>query len=234
MRKMNDHETAGKGASTPQGQMPDDGLDFEPAKLEAANDGHADPTANGTAPDPFDPGPLRLAQTGIGNLGVKKALTIVPHRTPDKSWWVRVHPDDAYCLETAVISLKEEREIYLVAPDLRDELATEATFVPKAFFTSITRQGMLFLWHIGLPGPDGKLNPWHRSAMEAKDIARKRWVRVVANQPANGYDVYETVVEPPAPEWPNLPFKEILRISFKDWYISDRNHPVLRRLRGEV
>ena len=35
------------------------------------------------------------------------------------------------------------------------ELATEATFSPRTFFTAINRQGVVFLWPIRLPGPDG-------------------------------------------------------------------------------
>jgi hypothetical protein len=67
------------------------------------------------APDPFDPASLRISGEMSATLGVKKALLTVPTRKPDKSWFVRVHPDDAYHLSTAVIELKEDRETYLVA-----------------------------------------------------------------------------------------------------------------------
>ena len=46
--------------------------------------------------------------------------------------------------------------------------------------------------------------------------------------------VFEATGQLPDPEWPDLPFKELLRIAFKDRFISDLNHPVLHRLRGEV
>jgi hypothetical protein len=78
-------------------------------------------------PDPFDPAALRLSQGFAANIGVKKALLSVPVRKPDKSWFVRVHPDQNYRLQTAVIELKEDRggETYLVERSLWPGLATD-------------------------------------------------------------------------------------------------------------
>jgi hypothetical protein len=36
------------------------------------------------------------------------------------------------------------------------------------------------------------------------------------------------------PIWPGLPMREILRVAFRDKMISDRDHAVLRALRGEA
>jgi hypothetical protein len=46
------------------------------------------------------------------------------------------------------------------------------------------------------------------------------------------YDVFEGSNDLPEPSWPEVSFKEILRIAFKDNYIETPDHPVLRRLRG--
>jgi hypothetical protein len=48
------------------------------------------------------------------------------------------------------------------------------------------------------------------------------------------YEVNEATAQLTEPAWPDLPFREILRIGFRDKMISEWNHPVLRRLRGEV
>jgi hypothetical protein len=48
------------------------------------------------------------------------------------------------------------------------------------------------------------------------------------------YDVFVAAGELGEPEWPTAPFSELLRIAFRDRLIDDLNHPVLRRLRGEV
>src|SRR6516225_1506979 len=70
------------------------------------------------AADPFDPASLRLSGDAAAGLGVRKALLTIPVRKPDKTWWVRTHPNEQYQLQTAVIELKEERETYLVAQSL--------------------------------------------------------------------------------------------------------------------
>lgn len=185
-------------------------------------------------PDPFDPERLKLSQDFAGNLSVKKLLTTVPVRKPDKTWWVRVNPREDCRIQTAVVELKEDREIYLVDPALRAHLSTESVFGVRAIFTAINRQGVLFLWPIVLPSADGKTLEWHRSALEAATIAQDRWIRVRANLALGAYEVMEATGELPEPAWPDLSFGEVLRIAFKDRFIQTLDHPVLRRLRGEV
>lgn len=187
------------------------------------------------APDPFDPAALRLTGDAMAGLGVKRALITVPVRKPDKSWWVRVHTGQDYQLPTAVVELKEDREgTYLVAADLWPALATEATFRYVALFTAINRQGVLFLWPVKLPGPDGRADEWSKSALEAADRAARGWIRVTANMSLGAYEVWEATGDIPEPEWPEQPFRDLLRIAFKDRFISAPDHPVLRKLRGEI
>lgn len=106
-------------------------------ELETGDAGGGPPSESGAvaaaAPDPFDPASLRLSQNFAASTGVKKLLTTVPVRKPDKSWFVRVHPDPSYSLETAVVDLKEDQETYLVERSLWDELASESTFCPCFF-----------------------------------------------------------------------------------------------------
>src|SRR5262245_14272634 len=189
---------------------------FDPAELERP----AEVTAP-AGPDPFDPTSLRLSQDFAASLGVKKALLSVPVRKPDKSWFVRVNPDERYRLQTAVIELKEDREIYLVAPALWPDLAGEATFSPRALFTAVNRQGVLFLWPVRLPGADGKVDEWSRTAMECADMAAKGWVRVMANMALGGYEAWQATGQLAEPEWPQAPFRDLLRVAFRDRFISD-------------
>ena len=180
---------------------------------------------------PFDPANLRLSQNFGASAGVKKLTTTIPVRKPGKQDFVRVHPDPAYQIETAVLEFKEERETFLVAPELRDELLGELT--PKALFTTINRQKVVSLWPIILPGEDGRINSWSESAMDAATLGQKKWVRVSANMSLGAYDVFEATGEIPEPEWPELDLGQILEIAFKGRFIKDSNHPILKRLRGE-
>ncbi len=182
------------------------------------------------ATDIFDLSRLRLSQDFGASVGVKKALLTIPVRKPDRQWFIRVNPDPQCRLETAILEIKEDRESYLVDPSLWPELAGE--IVPKVLLTAINRQGVLFLWPVRLPGEDGKQDAWSASALEAGNLAMKGWIRIAANMPLGAYEVFEASANLPEPQWPELSFQQLLRIAFKDRFIKDLEHPVLRKLRG--
>jgi hypothetical protein len=152
-------------------------------------------------------------------------------RKPSRQEFFRTHSNADYRLETAVLELKEERETYLVAPELWSEIPTE--LVPKVLYTTINRQGVLTLWPIRLPGEDGRLDEWNATAHEVAEMAQSRWVRIAANMSLGTYDVFTAVGSLPEPEWPNVGFPEILAIAFRGRFIETLDHPALRRLRGE-
>jgi hypothetical protein len=191
-------------------------------------------TGNVPVVDPFDPSRLRLSQDFVAAAGVKKVLNTIPVRKPSKEWFVMTHPDPSYRIQTCVVELKEDSETYLVDPSLWPELAGESTFSPRALMTAINRQGVLFLWPIRLPGPDGRLYEWSRSAMEAATHANGKWVRVQANMSLGAYEIYEAAGQWAAPEFPTVPFQQLLKLAFKDKFITSLDHPVLKRLRGEA
>jgi hypothetical protein len=173
---------------------------------------------------------LRLDQNFVETAGVKKLLTTVPVRKPNPQDFVRVHPDPKYRETLAVIELKEAREVYLVPPVVANELPGE--FYMATLFTAVSRQGVVFLWPVRLPGSDGKILEWHRSAAEAAERAMKTWVRVKANMDLGAYEIYEAANTVSEPQWPAASFNELLRTAFRDRLIADFDHPVIQRLRG--
>lgn len=182
-------------------------------------------------PNPFDPASLRLDQNFAETVGVKKLLTTVPVRKPKPQDFVRVHSDPGYRLTpAAIIPVKEESEVYLVTPDIAIELPGE--YAVATLFTTINRQGVLHLWPIKLPGPDGKHNVWHRSEAEAADLATTKWVRVKANMSLGANEIIEATGNLSEPSWPDIPFAEILRIGFRDHIVDRVDHPLVQRLRG--
>lgn len=192
-----------------------------------------DGNADGMAPDPFDPAKLRLSNDPSSSLGVKKALLTVPVRKPAREWWVRSHPDPSFTLNTAVVELKEDREIYLVSPELWSDLSADTTFGLRAIMTAVNTAGVVFLWPIRLPGPDGKVDEWSRSALEAANMAQEKWVRVQANMSLGAYEVTTSETQTPA-VWPQVSFRELLRIAFRDHFIGSVDHPVVKKLKGEI
>src|SRR5262249_21745348 len=129
--------------------------------------------------DPFDPENLRLNQSFTEAAGVKKLLTTVPVRKPKKQDYVRVHPGENYRADLAIIELEEDRESYLVTPNTAIDLQNEVRV--KTLFTTINRQGVVFLWPVPVAAADARILEWHRSMREGAEMAMARWVRVQSN-----------------------------------------------------
>ncbi len=182
--------------------------------------------------NPFDPAALRLDQDFGAAIGVEKPLMRVPVRKPNRQEFVRVRAEDDFRLDTAVLELKEDREVYLVAPSLHGELFSE--IVPVRLYTTINRQGVLTLWNCRLPGADGKTNPWHESAIQAAELAMTRWVRVASDMPLGAYQPFTAAAVLPDPDWPDYTLARLLEIAFRNAYIDDPDHPALQRLRGQI
>jgi hypothetical protein len=191
------------------------------------------PAVAAAAFDPFDPENLRL-NVDFESLGVEKLLWTVRARKPANDAWVRVHPDPSYQVTTALIHMKDPEELYLVSPALWDQLATEPRFVKRLLRLTVTREGVPSLWPLRLPDHDGKLDDWGRTALQAAALAVTRWVRVTSNRDLAAYQVVTTKSDLPGPEWPTAPMRDLIHAAFKDFLIDDIDHPVLRKLRGEL
>jgi len=189
-------------------------------------------TEQQASPDPFNLTNLRLSQSFVETAGVKKLLTTVPVRKPSPQDFVRVHPDPAYRENFPIIELKDEREEYIVVAELVPALVGE--FVTKTLFTAINRQGTVFFWPVRLPSPDGKNLDWWRSSREAAELAMKSWIRVRANMNLGAYDIFQAASVISDPEWPQLGFWELIKIAFRDHLVDRIDHPVIKRLRGQV
>jgi hypothetical protein len=191
-------------------------------------------TAGSAHDDEFDLDSLRLPQDFSASTEVKKMLTTVPIRRPDPQEFIRVHLDPGWWLQTYVLEVKAYRETYLLHRSLHDELLARHEVVPKVLFTTVTRQGVLLLWPIRLPGPDGRLDSWNQSALEAIQPAMSHWVRVVPNHHLRAYEVFQATNLLEDPNWPAISFDEFMKIACKNRVINSWDHPVLRQLRGEI
>ena len=113
---------------------------------------------------------------------------------------------------------------------MRDLLPGDWT--PARIVTCINRQGVLFLWPLKLPDPDGRANSWHDTAIAGADLATRKWVKLVADMSLGGYQTYIATGELPEPEWPEHTFQRLLAVAFRDHLIRDMEHPVIARLLG--
>jgi hypothetical protein len=208
--------------------MSDRTQESDQVKASASVNGEA------AAPNPFDVASLRLTTDYQGG-AAKKVLLTVPVRKPHNSWFIRVHPDPAFRLETKVIEAGDgiQKEVYLVAKELWSELEGEPAFSSRVFYVGITKQGKLFIWPVNLPKDDGKDNSWNRSARDAATFTMTKWARVISDTTLGGYQLLEPPIVYPDPVWPDMTFDQILNLAFKNNRIADIDHIVLKNLRGE-
>ena len=185
---------------------------------------------NGT--NAFDLSRLRLSGDLASSGAVKKLLTTVPRRKPNRQEFVRVRPGEDHKIETWLLEIKDDRDLFLVDPEVALSLPGEVA--PYTLHTAINRQGNLFLWPTRLPSEDGRLMAWHRTAAEAAKRAETNWIRMAANMSAGYYDTWQALGDLGEPSWPEENFEALLKIAFADSFIRDFNHPILQRLRGEA
>lgn len=203
----------------------------EKPKIELARD--LDRTA--VAPDPFNVASLRLPPTFQETAGVRKIVSTVPVRKPHSQEWFRVHPDEEYRGNFALIFLREENEHYLLAPPLFEPLRKET--IPVTLYTVLNRTGVLFLWPAKLSGSGHRnADSWNASAHEAAAAAMKRSVRMQSNMGLGAYEHSFSDNSTPEndPAWPELTFEELLRIAFvkTGCFVDNFDHPVIKMLRG--
>jgi len=164
---------------------------------------------------------------------VKKYTVKVPVRKPHRHQWIQVHPE--WQIEVNIFEDKDstDRDVYLVGPKALEPLAGE--WSRKILFPYIDRQGNVFLWPIALPNENGMWNDWSESAYYAAQMARKSWVRVASNQRIGAYDVFTPKSQSlDDPDWSDCDFQELMDKAFKDHYINDTDHEVIRKLHGDL
>jgi len=135
----------------------------------------------------------------------------------------------------AVIDLKDDDEVYAVAPGMVEALKNEVVFT--TIHTVVDRHGVVSLWPIRLPPSDGSRdNSWHASARAAAENAMTQWTRIVANRQLGAYDVFTAPAGLPEPEFPaDKSMTDLLTVAFGGGYLVDSTeHPIVKKLRGLI
>ncbi|MFN7830066.1 MAG: hypothetical protein ACK5NX_02585 [Armatimonadota bacterium] len=175
---------------------------------------------------------LTLTQNFSQLAGVKKVVTTVPTRKPNKQLWLRVRSGAEWQVQVLTLTMQDTGDVYFVHPDLYGELADDVR--PMMLYLYITRDGTLCLWPVSLPSEDGRLNPWAQSAHTAAKAAQLGWVKVVSSQSLGAYEIRVPTARMDEPTWPELSMREILNLAFRDKLITSLDHPIVRGLRGEI
>ncbi len=169
-------------------------------------------------------------------LGVKRVYG-ASCRKPPRQEFIRTHPNPKMTFTAAIITLKEEMgETFLVDPPLLAEMQGEVK--ASMLVTTITRAGDLFLWPIAAPTDSNRSSRrWSQSSCDAAEAAKSAWVRVYAN---TGQGCYEWMIAGDSaaigePAWPEgLTIEKMLELCFRDNLITTLDHPVVKKLRGQL
>ena len=185
----------------------------------------------GPPPDIFDNlAALRLEPDAGALVGAVEVLAHVPIRKPSQTEWVRVHPDADMTLSTSFYVDRENRETYLVLPEMREVLITGVKVM--LLVTAVTSRGSVFLWPLALGDDTGRTNAWHETARDGATRAKSVRTKIASDMSAGHYRIFKAEGNLPEPEWPNKPFKELLRIAFRGRTIDNVEHPIVKQCRG--
>jgi hypothetical protein len=191
------------------------------------------PRMAGAVPFPDLEAALGLDDEGVN---VTELLLTVVCRKPRATEFFRVHPSETMAKTTWVFTDKEEigADTYFVMPAARPFITEHLR--PVLLVTCVNRQNIPFLWPIAVPAPDsnsGRQNRWGASALEAMEIAKRSWTKLTAGP--GFYRVFRAEKSDlPEPVWPDKSFVELLGVAFRETLIADQEHPIVRRLRGQV
>ena len=145
----------------------------------------------------------------------------------------RVHASPEMRISIAAVITEENQEMYLVPPDMRVNVANE--YAVFRLHVAMNRDGEVFLWPLKLPAAGARPNPWTESMTLAIETAKKSWVRVSANMAGQRYTIQLANNQQIGNPWrASLSMEELVNSAFEGRVIDTDDHPVIRRLRGEV
>jgi hypothetical protein len=167
---------------------------------------------------------------------VKKLLTTIPLRKPNKHEFFRVHPGAEYWKAMAFIELSQG-DIYQVMPNIVPHL-DPADFFFAYLCLAITRQATLFFWPLRISAGERR-NQWNESALIVAKTAIDSWTKMKSRrEEGRGGGYYEGEIALgnfPEPIWPTMTQQELYNIAFKGGRIIDQfEHPALQKLSGAI
>ena len=168
-------------------------------------------------------------------IGVTTEYTVIPIRNPKPDEFFRVMPGEEYTSDVNILQMKTDNEWYLVDEDILPQIQLESQLKVMQLYVCVSQNSTPFLCLIPLPDSDGKLNSWHESGHKSMEEAKNFWVRRQADHSNQSYLVTKAINgQLPDPRWPTEPLDDLIEKAFDHLYIDRIDHPVLRRLRGEV
>jgi len=164
--------------------------------------------------------------------GVKRLHNNIRIKKPSKGIFIQVHPDVKFHIQATLYKDPKDGSHYFVSESVIESFPTKVS--PQTLYTSVTREGDLFLWPVRMKESLPRANSWIDSAHKAALEAQSQWIRLESNQEQGVYNVYIAEGKIPAPQWPSLSVEEIIEQAFQDYFIDTQDHPIFKELRGLI
>lgn len=185
---------------------------------------------------------LKLKPNTSGIVKTEPLLKTIRTAKPNSTDFFRIRPGEDWTMEFPIFAPKgkpgTENEKYLVYPEFQQELMERNSLIPVRFYFGIIwGSKILFLSDVGIKtSENGALNSYNKSRMELYELAKEKWISISANKDLGAYTATEAKSKIPDPIWPVKPANigEAIEIAFKDNVIDNENHPILKKLRGEI
>ena len=160
----------------------------------------------------------RLSDDDTAGLGAgREILTRVPVERPSRKQYVRCHHEPLMTDAMATYIDDDDGETYLVPEHMRGVFGDDVkpTHLQLAM---IHRTRTPFIWSSTIPTADaGRGRSWHESALTAKKIAEKTWIKVLSERAIGGYRLIPAEGVLPEPAWlTDKTFQDYLEIAFRD------------------
>lgn len=177
--------------------------------------------------------------TNVTQVPVKRIVTSIPVRKPRAGIeFFRIRPEKEWQFDTYLLDLggKGEGEgKFLLTPELYPEVIETKKLKLVKIYTGITYGNSdLFLTDIPFPDADGTDNEYNRTRRISYETAMTQWVKLQTDD--GSYSTVLAMSKLPEPIYPEEPrtIMEALPIAFKDKIIDCIDHPVLKKIRGEL
>jgi len=208
------------------------------APLEYANLGVPSPLSSVQTKDAaffVDLEQFKVDLKEAGLEGAEEQLAAVSVRRPPPVTYFQIHPGKEM---TIALALHESRsnfttEYYVVMPKMLGAMMDLRGAFFAQVYVAVDRHGAVMLWPVKLP-TGGAGNPWYESALKGAELAKTNWIRIFADPNQGQYRIMKALAPLGEPAFPDRTLGELLELAFKGRVIDAPDHPVCRRLRGEV
>jgi len=176
---------------------------------------------------------LSLEDAGLSD-HTEEVLMRVPVRKPLKHEHFRVRAGAEHTFTTVLYEDRETREFYFVAPAMISKLRAITDVFVAVLVQFMTKQKVLGIFPLKIGSDSTARSGWQDTALTAAELAKTSWVRMQADMALAGYRVMKAKGDLGEPDWPSIPFNELLDVAFKDRVIASEDHPVFNKLLGRL